>query len=131
MQHQGNVQTFRDLLTWQEAHKLALVVYKITESFPTTERFGLISQVRRCAVSVTSNIAEGFGRRTMNDKKHFYDMAIGSLFELQNQLLLSKDLKFIKEQQFNNLWDQSLTVNRLLNGLIRSTLLPTKPTPIS
>ncbi len=120
MQEKQKIKNFTDLTTWQEAHKLALGIYKVTEVFPIDERFGLISQIRRAAVSISSNISEGFGRRTMNDKKHFYDMAVGSLNEVQNQLLLSKDLRFLSDVQFQVLWDHALATNRLLNGLIKS-----------
>jgi four helix bundle protein len=120
MQDEKKIKNFTDLLTWQESHKLALGIYQATETFPLDERFGLISQIRRSAVSISSNIAEGFGRRTMNDKKHFYDMAIGSLFEVQNQLLLSRDLRFVSDIQFQSLWELSISSNRLLNGLIKS-----------
>lgn len=120
MQDIEKIKNFTDLTTWQESHALALGIYKITEKFPSEEKFGLISQIRRSVVSISSNIAEGFGRRTLNDKKHFYDMAIGSLYEVQNQLILSKDLSFISKETFDQLWEKSLITNRLLNGLIKS-----------
>ena len=89
------IKDFTDLDAWQEAHKLVLSIYKITNSFPEDEKYGLISQMKRSAVSVTSNIAEGFGRSTKKDKIRFYTIAIGSLYELRNQLITSKDLGFL------------------------------------
>ncbi|MFH1565125.1 MAG: four helix bundle protein, partial [bacterium] len=80
------IKSFTGLFAWQEGHKLVLMIYNTTEQFPDKERFGLISQTRRAAVSITSNIAEGFSRKTNKDKVQFYAMAQGSLTELQNQL---------------------------------------------
>jgi len=114
------IERFTDLMAWQDGHQLALKVYRITKSFPTDERFGLVSQMRRCSVSIGSNIAEGFGRRSAGEKIRFYDIAVGSLFELQNQLLLSKDLGLINENEFKELFDTSQTTNKLLVGLIKS-----------
>jgi len=85
-----SIRHFRDLRVWQESHSLVLAIYKLTKKFPHDERFGLVDQSRRAAVSITSNIAEGFGRGTARDKKHFYMTAKASLAELQNQLLIAK-----------------------------------------
>ncbi len=92
----GNVLKFTDLKVWQAGHKLVVFVYQKTEKFPKTDTFGLSSQMQRSAVSVTSNIAEGFGRQAKNDKKHFYIMARASLTELQNQLLIARDTTKLK-----------------------------------
>src|SRR3989338_6098100 len=86
---------FTDLIAWQEGHKLVLLIYQITKDFPKDELYGLISQMRRAAVSITSNLAEGFSRRSSKDKNNFYTMSLTSLIELQNQLLISKDVSYL------------------------------------
>ena len=85
----GTIKTFQDIVAWQKAHQLALLVYQLTEKYPKIEIFGLVSQGRRCAVSVPSNIAEGYTRKSRADCLHFYRIADGSLEELKYQLLLA------------------------------------------
>lgn len=116
------IEHFTDLNAWKEAHRLVLLVYKITENFPDKERFGLINQLRRAAVSITSNIAEGFGRGTKNDKVHFYTIAKGSLFEIQNQVYIGKDLKYLNQNQFLEFEQQADVVSRLITGLRRAAM---------
>ena len=116
------IEHFTDLNAWKEAHKLVLLVYKITENFPDKERFGLINQLRRASVSTTSNIAEGFGRGTRNDKAHFYTIAKGSLFETQNQVYIGKDLKYLNQNQFLEFEQQADVVSRLITGLRRAAM---------
>jgi four helix bundle protein len=84
---EGKITSFTKLKAWQKAHALALLTYQATESFPKTEVFGLVNQMRRAVVSVESNIAEGFSRQTSTDKAHFYNIALGSCTETQSQLL--------------------------------------------
>lgn len=117
---QGSIKDFTDLVAWQEAHKLALETYKITKTFPSDEKFGLISQMRRAAVSITSNIAEGFGRQNPGEKIQFYAMAQASDSELKNQLILSKDLGYITEKSAIACIGQSVSVHKILTALIRS-----------
>lgn len=93
------IQNFTDLIVWQKGHKLVLEVYKQTKKFPKDELFGLVSQIRRASVSITSNIAEGFGRFSEKEKLHFYSFAYGSLMEVQNQIIIAKDLGFINEEE--------------------------------
>ena len=112
---------FTDLIAWQTAHALVLAVYKITTKFPKEEQFGLASQLRRAAVSVSSNIAEGFSRDTYNDKKHFYIMSHGSLTELQNQLLVARDVNYISMEEFNRVAELTVDAIKPLVGLIKST----------
>ncbi|MDD5290643.1 MAG: four helix bundle protein [Patescibacteria group bacterium] len=80
----GKIKSFTDLVAWKEAHKLVISIYKITEEFPKNELFGITSQIRRCSVSVSSNIAEGFSRHSDLEKIHFYSITKGSITELQN-----------------------------------------------
>lgn len=115
------IKSFMDLNSWKESHILVLEIYKITREFPKEEIFGLVSQMRRCAVSITSNIAEGFSRQSYKDKIQFYSIAQGSLTELQNQLLICKDVEIIKIDTFNRLADQSVIAHKLISGLIKSS----------
>ncbi len=112
---------FYQLDAWKYGHKLAILVYQLTKNFPKSERFGVIDQLRRAASSVTANLAEGFGRFTFADKTHFYFQARGSLKEVQNFLLLSKDLKYTGNKSIKSIWNLSKDCERLINGLIRST----------
>ncbi len=114
------IQSFTDLSAWKESHKLVLNVYKVTSTFSKTEVYGLTSQMRRSGVSVTSNIAGSFSRRTKKDKVNFYIMSLGSLSELFSQLFIARDLKYINEKDFQNISTKCDTSKRLLNGLIKS-----------
>lgn len=115
------ITSFKDLQAWKEGHKLVIMVYDASREFPEDEKFGLISQIRRSAVSITSNIAEGFSRGSYKDKANFYSIALGSLTEAQNQLEIAKDLKYLDEQSFKGLDYQVITVSKLCNGLIKKT----------
>jgi four helix bundle protein len=123
----GKIRHFRQLEAWQEAHKLVLMVYQVTKGFPGDERFGLVSQMRRAAVSVPANIAEGFKRRGIRDKIHFYNVSEGSLEELKYFFILSEDLGYVSSK--DDLMSQSETVGRLLYGLIASTERRQQNTP--
>lgn len=114
------IKHFTDLVAWQEGHGLVLKIYLITKDFPSDEKFGLISQMRRSASSVTANIAEGFGRQGYRDKIQFYIRSRGSDTELQDQLITARDLGFIDKKTYNELMEQAVVVNKLLNGLIKS-----------
>lgn len=122
MNNENNkIQKFTDLYAWQEGHKLVLLVYKETEKFPDKERYGITDQMRRATVSITSNIAEGFSRRSSKEKNRFYCMAQASLVELQNQLIISKDVGYLQDDKFKTIADQSIATNKLINGLQRAT----------
>lgn len=112
---------FTDLVAWQEGHKLVLMIYKETELFPREEKYGIVSQIRRAAVSITSNLAEGFSRQSYKEKSQFYSISLGSITELQNQLIISKDLKYVGESTFDSIIAQSVTVHKITNGLIKSS----------
>lgn len=114
------IKTFKDIIAWQKAHELALFVYGLTSGYPKQEMFGLVSQSRRCAVSIPSNIAEGFSRRTPADCSHFYTIADGSLEELKYQLLLARDLGYFKDKEYNLVVGLADDVGRLLNGWIKT-----------
>jgi len=117
----NKIQTFTDLHTWQEGHKLVLMTYRETEKFPDKEKYGIVDQMRRAAVSITSNIAEGFSRRSAKEKNRFYCMAQASLVELQNQLIISRDVGYLSKSEFEIITNQSVISNKLLSGLSRAT----------
>lgn len=93
------VKNYKDLSVWQKAHRLVLEIYNLTKRLPQEERFGLISQIRRAAVSVVANITEGFRKRTFKEKMNFYNYSQSSLDELEYYIILCKDLNFITEQE--------------------------------
>jgi four helix bundle protein len=99
---------------------VVLAVYAITKTFPKEETYSLIDQMRRCAVSITSNIAEGFSRQSKKEKVQFYYMTRGSLTELQNQLLIARDIDYLSKDKFGEIAEQTILVHKLLNGLINS-----------
>jgi len=111
---------FQDLIVWQKAKALATEIYRVTGQFPRSELYGLTSQLRRAAVSIASNIAEGQGRLTMGEFLHFLGQSRGSLLELQTQLAIAMDLKYLSLAEHARLDEQSVEVQRLLNGLIES-----------
>ena len=115
------IKSFTDLNAWKEGHKLVLAIYNITKKFPEDEKFGLVSQMRRCTVSITSNIAEGFSRKGLKEKIQFYYISAGSLTELQNQLVICRDLKILDDLKFQEIARQTTIVQKIINGLIKST----------
>ncbi len=123
----AKIRTFTDLKVWQEGHSLVLNIYEATEKFPKEETYSLIDQMRRASVSVTSNIAEGFGRQSYKDKLRFYYNAQGSLTELKNQLLVAKDVKYLKADDFDQLAEKINLVHKLLQGFITKTKTFLKP----
>ncbi len=114
------IKSFTDLIAWQKAHVLAVKIYKITETFPQKETYSLTDQIRRSATSISSNIAEGFSRQSKKEKIQFYYTAKGSLTELQNQLLIARDVGYLAKEVFNDIANQTVEVSKLPNGLIKS-----------
>jgi len=117
----SKIYTFTDLYVWQESHKLVLMIYTVTKKFPKEEIFGITSQMRRSAVSITSNIAEGFARRSKKEKLQFYTIARGSLIELESQLLVVRDILYIQTKEFEEVYRQIEISHRLLNAFINKT----------
>jgi len=113
------VKTYRDLIVWQKAMALVTEIYKITKSFPGREDYGLTSQVRRCAVSIPSNIAEGYGRHSRNEYIRFLQIALGSPYELQTQLEIAVNLEYLKKEEFDSLYESTREVERMLSVLIK------------
>jgi four helix bundle protein len=111
--------TYKDLNVWQEARKLSKDIYSLTSEFPKEEQFGLINQMRRCAISVPSNIAEGCGRNYPKDSIQFFHISRGSLYELETQLYLNFDLNYIDQTKLNQVLLSTETTRKLLSGFIR------------
>ncbi|WP_299439864.1 four helix bundle protein [uncultured Aquimarina sp.] len=111
--------TFRDLMIWQKSIELVTQIYSETNRFPKEEQYGLTSQIRRSSISIPSNIAEGYGRTGKNDYLRFLNIAISSLFELQTQLEISKNLNFLKKENFDILFENTREIERMLASYIR------------
>jgi four helix bundle protein len=114
------LKNYQDLKVWQKAYQLCITIYKITKHFPKEEMYGLTSQIRRSAVSVPSNIAEGYGRKTTQEYMQSLYIAHGSHCELETQIMLSKDLGYIKSDDFQKLQQDIGEVERMLKALIKS-----------
>jgi len=114
------IHSYRDLVVWQKAMQLSLEVYAVTNAFPDVERFGLTNQLRRAAVSVPSNIAEGYGRGSQADYLRFLRTARGSLAEIDTQMLIAERLHFMDEERYQHMLTMINECGRVLAGLIRS-----------
>ncbi len=114
------IHLFSDLIAWQKAHKLVLRINEVTTFFPKEEIYILSFQIRRSAISISSNIAEGFSRKTNKDKIQFYYIALGSLTEFQNRLIIARDLKLTKKEDFQKLASISIELSESINSLIKS-----------
>lgn len=110
---------FHQVKVWAKAHQLVLNVYRATQRFPSEERFGLTVQLRRAAVSVPSNIAEGCGRSGARELAHFMNIAAGSISEVEYQLILARDLGYVPEDSYNQLNEQVNEVKRMLNSFLQ------------
>ena len=119
------LQSYRDLLAWQKAMELAALVYRLTESFPKREVYGLAAQIRRAGVSVPSNIAEGYGRGGRREYLQFLLIAQGSLKELETQTILAQRLAYATQAQAGRILLAAEVAGKLLGGLIRSLKLKT------
>jgi four helix bundle protein len=114
------MKTYRDLIVWQKAMALVTEIYKVTASFPRREDYGITSQIRRCAISIPSNIAEGYGRHSRNEYIRFLQIALGSLYELQTQLEIAANLGYLKKEEFDVLYESTREVERMLSSLVKS-----------
>ncbi len=113
------MKSYLELDVWKHTRNLVLDVYNLTSIFPKEEQYSLVSQMRRCVVSVPSNIAEGHGRKTTKDSLNFFYISRGSLFELETQLYLSSDLEFIHKDNLEIVLEKITSCKKMLNGLIR------------
>ncbi|MDO8590676.1 MAG: four helix bundle protein [bacterium] len=121
MNETGKIREFTDLKAWQETHQLVLEIYRATKQFPKEELFALTNQMRRAAVSVSANIAEGFGRQGIKEKIQFYYISQGSLTELKNHIFIARDLLYLNDKVLEKIMGQAITAHRLLQGLIRKS----------
>lgn len=112
------IKTFRDLIVWQKSISFVTEIYKMTNAFPKEEQFSLTNQLRRAAISIPSNISEGFGRHTRKEYIRFLQIAIGSTFELQTQIEIAKNLNFISQEDFYRIFELSKEIERMLSSLI-------------
>ncbi|MEQ3662412.1 MAG: four helix bundle protein [Flavobacterium sp.] len=112
------MKTFRELFIWQKSMNLVTKVYTYTNHFPKDEVFGLTSQIRRCSVSIPSNIAEGFGRESNKEYLRFLNISLGSLFELQTQLEIAKNIHYLDDEKFNEIYENTREIERMLVSFI-------------
>jgi len=112
------VKTYRDLIVWQKAMQLVTAIYALTKTLPKDKTYGLLPQIRRCCISIPSNIAEGYGRKSTNDYIRFLQIAIGSLYELQTQIEICLNLKYVANTIFEDIHEQSREIERMLSSLI-------------
>jgi len=110
----------KELKIWQKARELVKEIYLLTDAFPDEEKYGLISQIRRCSVSIPSNIAEGAGRDTQKAFNNFLSISLGSSYELETQLILCSDLKYIEENQLAEMSVKLTEIQKMLSGLKKS-----------
>ena len=113
---------FKELTVWQEAIKLTKNIYSITSSYPKEEKYGIISQIRRASVSIPSNIAEGSGRDSKKEFNQFLNISLGSCFELETQLIISEKLDFIANDDFLQMNQMLVNIQKMLNGLKKSLI---------
>jgi four helix bundle protein len=113
------INSFRDLIVWQKSMSLVTEIYSLTQGFPSSEIYALTSQVRRSAISIPSNIAEGYGRNSTGDYKRFLQIAAGSLFELQTQIEIALNLNYISKDIFDEFFEKTRELDRMLLSLIK------------
>ena len=114
------MKTFRDLLIWQKSINFVIQIYELTEDFPDKEKYGINAQLRRAAVSIPSNIAEGFGRNSPREFKRFIKIAMGSLFEVQTQIEISLKLSYITDELYKEIYSVSREIERMMSSFIDS-----------
>lgn len=119
------VRSYRELLVWQKGHQLALEIYRVTVGFPKVEQFGLTDQLRRAAISVPSNVVEGFERGSNKEFKHFLSIARGSTGEVRAQIELARDIGYMQNDDFEKLFDLTTEVHKMINSLIKKLESPT------
>lgn len=113
------MKTYRELIVWQKSMKLVTLIYQVTKNFPENEKFALVSQIQRCAISIPSNIAEGYGRNSLNDYIRFLNISNGSLYELQTQVEIAYNLKYIEKSTFEKVYENSREIERMMSSLVR------------
>ena len=114
--------SFERLYVWNNSRLLTKKIYKLTQNFPESEKFGMVGQLRRAIISVCSNIAEGSSRKSKKDQVHFYNIAFSSLMETLNQLIISNDLEYLDSQSLTESRNEIHTISMMLNGLCNSLI---------
>lgn len=114
--------SYRDLIVWQKAMDLVTLIYQVVGSFPQTEQYGLTSQICRAAVSIPSNIAEGHGRNSLNELKHFLSIARGSLLETQTQIEIAYRLGYVSQDVFQTVWSLQNQIGKMLWSMLRKSV---------
>ena len=114
--------SFERLEVWNKARLLTVKIYEITKTWPESENFGIIGQIRRAVISICSNIAEGSSRKTKKDQAHFYSIAFSSLMETLNQLIISNDLRYLEDSKFKELRNDISSISIMLNNLTKSAI---------
>ncbi|CAN5777203.1 four helix bundle protein [soil metagenome] len=127
--NQSKFKSYRELIVWQKSMQFVTDIYRVTESLPSLEQFGLTAQIRRAAVSIPSNIAEGFGRQLSGDFVRFLTIARGSLYEVQTQIEIAFNLRFLRDDAVNALSTQASEIERMLNRLITTIRQPKVQAP--
>ena len=115
----NSIKSYRDLIVWQKSMQLVSEVYLQSKAFPSEELYGLTSQIRRCAISIPSNIAEGYGRNSTNDYKRFLQISVGSLYELQTQIEIAFRLNYLTEPYFNQTSALCTEIDKMLYTIIQ------------
>lgn len=118
--------SFEKLIAWQKARELSLLIFKTSKQFPKEEVYGLTSQMRRCSISIASNLAEGSGRNSPKDKERFTEIAYGSSLELLNQVILCKDFEYVNENEYVKIREKIAEVNMIIDGLYKSRIVKLK-----
>jgi four helix bundle protein len=111
------MRTYKDLLVWQKSMSLITDIYSLTRDFPKEEKYGLVLQIRRCAISIPSNIAEGYGRKSTNDYIRFLQIATSSLYELQTQIEIAYNLQYLPKDKFTTIYELSKEIERMITSL--------------
>ncbi|MBK9509346.1 MAG: four helix bundle protein [Cytophagaceae bacterium] len=112
------MKSYRELLIWQKSILVVTNIYKLTRDFPKEELFGITSQMRRCAISIPSNIVEGFGRKSQGDFKRFLNISLGSIYELQTQIEISQNLEYLNTENYKYLMESCVELEKMMNSLV-------------
>src|SRR3990167_1871343 len=116
----GQIKSFEDLISWQEALQLAVIIYRLTKTFPNSEQFALTNQLRRASSSISANIAEGFGRQSQKEKLQFYTIAYGSLLEVKSFLYLCEKLEYCDNKHLTPIFESIVILQKRINSLLRA-----------
>lgn len=114
------IKSYRDLIAWQKSMKLVTDIFLVTEEFPNSQLYTLTNQLQRAAISIPSNIAEGFSRKTSRNFLHFLSISMGSLYEVQTQIEIAQNIGYMNDEQKDEIMEQTIEIEKILHGLMRS-----------